>query len=77
ANLLQQPRPVELTFQNLYFLHFIWSIGIGILIWVAAILLFSIVNMSSKKFFKKQEDENDQKEEAAKEEEKEEKEIIT
>jgi putative membrane protein len=74
ANLLQQPRPVELTFQNLYFLHFIWSIGIGILIWVAAILLFSIVNMSSKKFFKKQEDENDQKEEEAKAEEKE---IIT
>jgi len=56
ANVLQQPRPIEIGFQNSYFLHFIWSIGIGILIWVAAILLFSIVNTSSKKFFKKQEE---------------------
>ncbi|MCL1970404.1 MAG: DUF373 family protein [Candidatus Bathyarchaeota archaeon] len=61
ANVLQQPRPIEIGFQNTYFLHFIWSIGIGILIWVAAIVLFSIVNMSSKKFFKKQEGENDKK----------------
>ena len=59
ANLLQQPRPIELVFQNTFFLQFIWSIGVGILIWVAAILLFSIVNMSSKKFFKKQENKNE------------------
>jgi putative membrane protein len=53
ANLLQQPRPIELVFQNTHFVQFIWSIGVGILIWVAAILLFSIVNRSTKKFFKK------------------------
>ena len=55
ANLLQQPRPIESVLQNTYFLQFIWSISVGILIWVAAILLFSIVNRSSKGFFKKQE----------------------
>ncbi|MDR0797967.1 MAG: DUF373 family protein [Nitrososphaerota archaeon] len=55
ANLLQQPRPIEIGFNNVFFIQFIWSIGVGILIWVASILLFSIVNLSSKKFFNQQE----------------------
>jgi putative membrane protein len=59
ANLLQQPRPIEIGFQNQYFVQFIWSIGVGILIWVASILLFAIVNMSEKKFFKNRETEKE------------------
>jgi hypothetical protein len=68
ANLLQQQRPIEIGFQNPYFIQFIWSIGVGILIWVAAILLFAIVNRSPRQFFKKQE--KDEKED-------EEKDIVT
>jgi putative membrane protein len=59
ANLLQQPHPIEILYKNAFFIQFIWSIGIGILIWIASILLFAIVNMSSKQFFKKQKDEKD------------------
>ncbi len=62
ANLLLQPRPMEIWYRNEFFLAFIWSIGIGILIWVASILLFAIINMSSKSFFKKQEKDVDEKE---------------
>jgi putative membrane protein len=63
ANLLQQQRPIEIGFQNTFFIQFIWSIGIGILIWVAAILLFAIVNMSPNKFFKKRENESEEEKE--------------
>ncbi|MDR2699223.1 MAG: DUF373 family protein [Nitrososphaerota archaeon] len=63
ANLLQQPQPIEIGFNNTYFINFIWSIGVGILIGVASILLFAIVNMRTKKFFGKQEKENEEEKE--------------
>jgi putative membrane protein len=63
ADLLQQERPIDIGFQNPHFIQFIWSIGVGILIWIAAILLFAIVNMSPKKFFKKQENESGKEQE--------------
>jgi putative membrane protein len=50
ADLIIHPSPIGLT--NTFFTDFIFSIVVGILIGVAAILLITIINRSSKEFFK-------------------------
>ena len=62
ASLLQQKQPIPIGFQDEFFVNFIWSIVVGILIGIASILLITIINRSSTGFFKKSEDEETQKE---------------
>ncbi len=64
ASLLQQKQPIPIGFQDEFFVNFIWSIVVGILIGIASILLITIINRSSKDFFKKPDDEETQKEPA-------------
>jgi putative membrane protein len=61
ANLLQQTQQIPIGFDNDFFVNFIWSIVVGILIGVASILLITIVNRSSAGFFRKAETEEEQK----------------
>jgi putative membrane protein len=61
ASLLQQKQPIPIGFQDEFFVNFIWSIVVGILIGIASILLITIINRSSTDFFKKNEDENVEK----------------
>lgn len=59
ANLLQQPA-ILLTLENQFFREFIQAIIVGILIGVAAILLFAVVSKKTSTFFKKPDDEKKQ-----------------
>jgi len=60
ANLLQQPG-ILLTFETQFFREFIQAIVVGILIGIAAILLYKVVSKKTIGFFKKDDEEEKQK----------------